>query len=487
MFLVVGGALVCPVALPANTPAVTAAVNCSVQTNWLCPDTPLATPCYVIDSGRPGPAVMVVGGIHGDEEGYAAAEQIRAWAVRRGRLIVLPRANRLAVLQHSHTQPGDTNAATCDLNRNFPTRASAAPRGELATAIWAQVRALKPDWLVDLHEGFLPSATKTNGIGNSLVVMNHAAELQAASNMLAAVNVTLSNGTQRFTLRGQPIKGSLARAAADRLRCKALIVETGRDNPNISLRTRQHRLIVHRLLCDLEMEANGPDVLARRNPAVTLVAIYDDNGGHATARVEGKLEQAGDIQTHRVDSDAIEAGVLAQFDVLFSPGGSGSAQARELGKKGRDAVRKFVNAGGGYVGICAGAYLASRSRTRPYLGILNASISDFDRGRDVVKVELTDRGQKLLGRPEQTLDINYHNGPIWGPGSKFSPACDVLARFCTEVLPTNRTTLVTMAGTPAMLAGHYGKGRVLCSSPHPEAMPDLDESFRRMLRWAAGK
>ena len=44
-----------------------------------------------------------------------------------------------------------------------------------------------------------------------------------------------------------------------------------------------------------------------------------------------------------------------------------------------------------------------------------------------------------------------------------------------------------MAGTPALLAGRYGKGRVLCSSPHPEAMPELDESFRRMLRWAAGK
>jgi putative intracellular protease/amidase len=482
-----GIALAGAVVARAQTAPAGTGVPCTVQTNWICPNTPLATPCYIIDSGKTGPVVMVVSGIHGDEEGYAAAGQIRAWTVRRGKLIVLPQANRPAVLQHSHTQPGDTNAATRDLNRNFPTKAGDAPRGELATAIWAQVRALKPDWLVDLHEGFLPSAVKTNSLGNSLIMMYAAARQPAASNLLAAVNATLTNRTQRFLLRRVPLTGSLARAAADQLHCNALLVEICHDNANIPQRIRLHRLVVHRLLCELEMEDGGPDVLARKNPAVTLVALYDDTGGHATTRIEAKLEQSGDIQTHRVDSAAIEAGVLDQFDVLFSPGGSGSVQGRALGPQGREAIRNFVKAGGGYVGICAGAYLASRSETRPYLGILNASISDFNRGRGLVKIELTGQGQKLLGRTERELAVSYHNGPVWGPGSASAPACDVLARFRTEVFPTKRTTQVTMAGTPAMLAGRYGLGRVLCSSPHPEAMPDLDESFRRMIRWAAGK
>ena len=485
--MVFGIALAAPMTGRAGLSSVPVGTLCSVQTNWLCPGTPLATPLYLIDSGQTGPVVLVVGGIHGDEEGSAAAGQIRAWTVRRGKLLVLPQANRLGVLQHLRTQPSDTNAATRDLNRNFPTRANEAPRGELATAIWEQVCALKPDWLVDLHEGYLKSPAKTNGLGNSLVVMSQPAVLSAASNLLAVVNASLTNEAQRFVLRQQPIKGSLARAAGDRLGCHALLVETCRDNPNISQRTRQHRLLVHRLLRELEMEDGSPDVLAHKQPGVILVAIYDDSGGHATGRSERALEQAGDIQTHRVDSDAIEAGVLDQFDVLFAPGGSGSVQARELGKKGRDAVRKFVHAGGGYVGICAGAYLASRSQKRPYLGILNASISDFDRGRAVVQVELTGQGRQLLGRTERELSINYHNGPVWGPGSRLAPACEVLGRFRTDVFPTNRTTQVTMSGTPALLTGRYGQGRVLCSSPHPEAMPDLEESFRRMLRWAAGK
>ena len=102
--------------------SITSVSACSVQTNWLCAGTPQATPCYVIDSGKTGPVVMVIGGMHGDEEGAAAAEQIRAWDVRRGKLVVLPQANRQGVLQHLRLQPAESNAALRDLNRNFPTK-----------------------------------------------------------------------------------------------------------------------------------------------------------------------------------------------------------------------------------------------------------------------------------------------------------------------------------------------------------------------------
>ncbi|MCX7006619.1 MAG: BPL-N domain-containing protein [Kiritimatiellaeota bacterium] len=462
MAVVVGIALDCPAGQAASS-----SPSCVVRTNWICAGTPQATPYYVMDSGQTGPVVMVIGGMHGDEEGAASAGQIAAWNVRRGKLVVLPQANRQGVLQHVRLQPAESNAALRDLNRNFPSKTNAVPRGALAAAIWAETCALKPDWLIDLHEGYQKSEKKPDGIGNTVIVMNRMEKLPALSNMLVAVNASMSNAAQYFRLLRQPIGSSLARAAGDRLKCNALIVESCRDNPNISERTRVHRLIVHSLLRDLAMDVNGPDVLARKNPAVILVAAYDDSGGHTGIGVAQKLNRTGDIQVHRVDNTMIEAGVLDQFDVLFAPGGSGSVQARELGKPGREAVRKFVHAGGGYVGICAGAYLASRSQKRPYLGILNASIADFDRGRDLVTVELTDAGRKLLGSTERELKISYHNGPVWGPGSKLSPACQVLGVFRTEVFPTNRTTTVTMNGTPALITGTYGKGRIICSSPHP--------------------
>ena len=48
----------------------------------------------VYDSGQPGPTVLVVGGVHGNEPaGASAAGQIQHWPVKRGRLIVVPRAD----------------------------------------------------------------------------------------------------------------------------------------------------------------------------------------------------------------------------------------------------------------------------------------------------------------------------------------------------------------------------------------------------------
>jgi len=45
-----------------------------------------------------------------------------------------------------------------------------------------------------------------------------------------------------------------------------------------------------------------------------------------------------------------------------------------------------------------------------------------------------------------------------------------------------------MRGSPAMVAGEYGKGRVVVISPHPETKNSGIEYFvHRLVRWAAGR
>ncbi len=67
------------------------------------------TPFYSRDSGKPGPTVVLTGGIHGNEPaGAGAAEQIRHWPIKRGRLIIVPRVNRPG-LERVH--------AICPMNR----------------------------------------------------------------------------------------------------------------------------------------------------------------------------------------------------------------------------------------------------------------------------------------------------------------------------------------------------------------------------------
>ena len=461
------------------------ATNGTVRNDWICPNTPMATPYYVIDSGRTGPVVMVVGGVHGNEMGWAAAQQIRAWNVARGKLIVLPEANRAAVLAQKRGRPVASGEPAEDLNRNFPTATNPVPRGALAAAIWELVGRTKPDWLLDLHEGLRPGGATTGSVGNSVIAIRDPATEAAARAMIEEVNASLPADAAKFRMRQQPISGSLARAAADRLGVKSMILETAKADQNVFVRTAQLRRMVWRFLRERGMAANGPEVMVRKDPAVIAVAIYDDVGSHAGG-LEHVLGPAANLAAHRVGSAEIDAGILDQFDVLLVPGGSGTEQAREVGPVGRDAVRKFVQGGGGYVGTCAGAYFASLGHHHS-LGILNASIADVNRGKAKVRVDLSAQGRNILGLRAPAAEIFYHNGPVWGPGDKDTAACEVLATFRTEVTSTNSTPRVKMEGTPAILCGRYGKGRVICSSPHPEATDGMEESFRRMVRWAAGR
>ena len=51
-----------------------------------------------------------------------------------------------------------------------------------------------------------------------------------------------------------------------------------------------------------------------------------------------------------------------QLDVVVFPGGSGNGQAKAIGLAGLEALRKFVQAGGGYIGTCGGAFLGLQVR-----------------------------------------------------------------------------------------------------------------------------
>lgn len=110
----------------------------------LLPGTEHETPVYAIEGDRDGPTALVVGGMHGDERsGYLAAEAMLEWSVDAGRVVVLPRANRVAIRRNSREGRGG------DLNRKFPP--GEEPTTELARAIWSLVERESPDVVVNLH------------------------------------------------------------------------------------------------------------------------------------------------------------------------------------------------------------------------------------------------------------------------------------------------------------------------------------------------
>ncbi|MFM7207047.1 MAG: BPL-N domain-containing protein [Planctomycetaceae bacterium] len=217
------------------------------------------------------------------------------------------------------------------------------------------------------------------------------------------------------------------------------------------------------------------------------VAICDDaeqvsKGPRNLLRI---LSTEAGFESRRITSAEIRQGVLDGFDVLIMPGGSGSKQAERLQESGREAVRDFVRAGGGYVGICAGSYLAS-SHYEWSLGLINARVWDrahWDRGGGEVCLRMTDPGAELLGS-SGTVPVHYNQGPLLVPDDEAHlPGYQVLASFETEVA-TKGAQPGSMAGTHAIVRSLYGAGRVICYSPHPEVTGGPNDLIASGVRWA---
>ena len=223
-------------------------------------------------------------------------------------------------------------------------------------------------------------------------------------------------------------------------------------------------------------------LLAAEKPFIK-VAVYDDKGatGKGIPSVEAILGQTADIKLTRLKGADIANGGLQGYDLVMFTGGSGSAEAAGLGEKGREEVRDFIRQGGGYVGICAGAYLAC-SGFEWGLGVLNAKTVSpkWRRGQGEVKIDGQAFGEKLADRA-----IRYANGPIIKADvRKDLPDFEVLVTFRSE-LALNDTPVGVMANSPAMVRSTFGLGRVFTSSPHPEQTAGWETLVEQAVRWTA--
>lgn len=237
------------------------------------------------------------------------------------------------------------------------------------------------------------------------------------------------------------------------------------------------------------------------------VAVFCMKGGDPGNSLVKLLESKLQCRCRTVTAEEIRAGALKNFDVVLFPGGGGVRQAKELQDEGQKAVRQFVQEGGGYVGICAGAYLASCKESlslnliivTPLTGTIAVpgpegvtSINMAARGGGIVKVELTDAGSKILGQRSGLLDVSSGGGPVFhAAGRKDLPECVSLAVYRTEVW-LYEPQRGTMVDTPAILAAPFGKGRVIVFSPHPESSnpnvsPGLESFVTRAVLAVARK
>ena len=93
---------------------------------------------------------------------------------------------------------------------------------------------------------------------------------------------------------------------------------------------------------------------------VAVFSVPCDRAVHpAASNICTALTAADGIHASPISPTELLATQLRGYDAVCFPGGCCGQQSSALGARGRQIVREFVANGGGYIGVCAGAFLAA--------------------------------------------------------------------------------------------------------------------------------
>jgi predicted deacylase len=213
----------------------------------LMPGTVYKTAAYIRKvAENPLPVVLVVGGIHGSEPaGAAAAEKMRATRIKAGTLIVVPRANNLALKANRRTLPEIE-----DINRAYPGRKNGTPAERIAFEITGLFRRYKVSMVIDMHEARDFAYIDKTSLGQSILPAVNPQSRALAKKAIAYINATLQKPQEKFVVkRSGPVAGSTAFAAGSLFNAAAFTVETSKRQP-LKERVRQHLAIAEFLLAE---------------------------------------------------------------------------------------------------------------------------------------------------------------------------------------------------------------------------------------------
>ena len=200
------------------------------------------------------------------------------------------------------------------------------------------------------------------------------------------------------------------------------------------------------------------------------IALYAENGAsEISIQAANSMFQWMGYTVSLLRGEDFDNG-LSHFRLLCFPGGDMYLYAQSISSDGKENIRNFVHSGGGYIGICGGAYFASeqviwQGAALPMvpLGLL---LGTAQGPIDAIaaypyctmsKINIIHGFHPITQSCQDSEWILYCYGPMLLP----SIQVDILARY-------------EIGNQPAMLAFEYGLGRVFLIGLHPEIEEDSD-------------
>ncbi len=230
--------------------------------------------------------------------------------------------------------------------------------------------------------------------------------------------------------------------------------------------------------------AAHPSVLIYKGPG-----SCDEGCSEAVAEIAKKAGYSYDfVAPDALKEDASEQQERELFKhakVWVQPGGIANQAFDSMTSRLRAALKKFIREGGGYVGFCAGAFMATHwigGTGELGLDIFPGGTNLYSTTTENPRVIFSLEKLNWLGK----IRTVYFEGGPYLYGIENDPAVEKIAYYDTGYIAAARTS--------------YGKGRVFITGAHPEAPRvwseedgiynpegDTHDLAAGMIQWAAGE
>jgi glutamine amidotransferase-like uncharacterized protein/uncharacterized protein YpmS len=220
--------------------------------------------------------------------------------------------------------------------------------------------------------------------------------------------------------------------------------------------------------------------LAAGSSTVIKVLIYSGTGA-STNCVNGVKTALASANSNNLvsgvtfsyaTSSSLTSSILSGYDLLVMPGGSGGSVY--LNTISKSVIQNFVKNGGGYLGICAGAYSAAAHTDGYYdgWGIAPHVYAKAVSYEGKLNMTITSTGAQVLNR-SGTVTISHYNG-----------AAMYLTSSAAKIFATYADSKTGYKGYADIVGDFYGNGRTVLIGSHPELSPQFPDMIANLIVWA---
>ena len=212
---------------------------------------------FTLDTNKPGPTVLMVGGTHGNEPaGTVWIEYFMKHhpLITSGKIIMIPRLNKLGLLLNQRQV--FHNIRYTDLNRNYPIKDGEEGKDMINKEM---VRLIKhTDFIIDFHEGWGFNRIDNISMASGLYPSGTKKSIKIANELLESINQTIKDPKKHFIIdhvENSDLTLNTLRNHANYKNKNYILVETSGQNDiqPIELRVNQNKYITMFILSKLGM------------------------------------------------------------------------------------------------------------------------------------------------------------------------------------------------------------------------------------------